>query len=498
MRSPRTARARLAAFLLAGLVVPSAARAAEVTLHAIQFPEGRTIEVPFAATDRAPGGAALEAEVRAAGAQARVALAWKRMKPAILFGGDMTSFVLWAVTKDGVAENLGELFVRDGKGSASFSTGRKVFGLMVTAEPFPGVTLPSDVVVFAGGPAAATKTRSEAFAYGRFATDAKPATPSLSTVEWTSEEPLELVQARAILAMAEKAKQGDPDQRVVREARTALAQAENSARGGSVASVADYARRAAALSSEAIRDVARRRAAEEAARIETERRAKEAALKAQADDEAERRRQTEAALAEIEELRQKTVLDLEQTRQAAAALAVAKAQLEEERAGLLAQQASLKRERDALAARLGGALEKVASTTTSARGHVVSLPGISFDTGRATLKPAARVTIGKLAGILLMIPELNVRIEGHTDSTGAAAANRKLSADRARNVADLLREQGVDGTRVAFEGYGADRPVAPNTTAAGRAQNRRVEVVLAEGAIGEPPADDGKPEPPPR
>lgn len=480
----------LAALALATLAPASPASAADVSLAAVQFPERTTIDVPFSATVRAPAGASLEGEVRAEGAQTRVALSWRRMKPAILFGGDITSYVAWAVTKDGVSENLGELFVRDPKGDAAFSTGLKLFGLMVTAEPFPGVTRPSDVVVFVSGAPKPTKAKSEPFAFGRFSTDARPATPSIASLEWTSEEPLELVQARAILAMAEKAKAGDPDQRAVREARTALAQAENSAHGGSAKAVVDYARRAAALSSEAIRDVARRRAAEEAARVEAERAAKEAALKAEAIDEADRRRQTEAALAQIEELRQKTALDLEQTKQAAAALAAAKAQLETERESLIQQKAALQKERDALAARLGGALEKVASTTKTARGLVVNLPGISFDTGKATLKPATRVTVGKLAGILLMIPELNIRVEGYTDSTGRAATNRKLSADRARNVADLLREQGIAGERMVSEGYGSDNPVAPNTTAEGRAKNRRVEIIVAEGAIEAAPKGD--------
>ena len=486
----RPSRAALGAVLLCTLAAGApAAGAAEVTLHAVPFPERTTVDVPFAATDRAPAGATLEAEVRAEGAQTRVAVSWKRMRPAMLFGGDVTSYALWAVTKDGVAENLGELFVKAAKGETSFSTGQKVFGLMVTAEPFPGVTRPGELVVFTSGAPKPARARSAPFPFSRFSTDAKPAHASIAALDWTSEEPLEVVQARAILAMAERLKAGDPDQRAVREARTALAQAENSARGGSAAAVVDYARRAAALSSEAIREVARRRAAEEAARLEAERRAKEAALKAEAADEADRRRQTEAALAEIEQLRQKTALDLEQTRQAAAALAVAKAQLEEERARLLEQKAALQKERDALAARLGGALEKVASTTRTARGLVVNLPGISFDTGKATLKPATRVTVGKLAGILLMIPELNIRVEGYTDSTGSAATNRKLSEDRARNVADLLREQGIDGERMVSEGYGAENPVASNATAEGRAQNRRVEIIVAEGTIEAAPKD---------
>jgi outer membrane protein OmpA-like peptidoglycan-associated protein len=123
----------------------------------------------------------------------------------------------------------------------------------------------------------------------------------------------------------------------------------------------------------------------------------------------------------------------------------------------------------------------------------VDLPGASFDAGKATIRPAARVTLGKLAGILLMVPELNVRIEGYSDSGGNAAANRKLTEDRARNAADFLSEQGVAGERIVFVGYGADNPVAPNTTSEGRSLNRRVEIILAEGTIEEAPRESGAP-----
>mgnify|MGYP001767179235 CR=1 FL=1 len=470
MRLARTMA--LAALLVAAL----GATAADVSLNAIQYPERTSIDVPFTSTERAPAGASLEAEVRAEGAQTRVEMSWKKMTPAILFGGDITSYAAWVVTKDGVAENLGELFVNGASGSATFSTGKKVFGLMVTAEPFPGVTRPTDVVLFTNGPANAKKAKSEGFAFGKFMSEAKPANPSIATMPWKSKEPLELLQAKAILATAEKVKAESVNAKAMADARIAFTQAENSSRGGSSKAVTDYSRRATALASEAIRDLYRKRAADEAARIAAEQKAKEDALKQAALSEADKRKQTETALAQLEDLKQKTELDLQQTKQAAAALAAAKAQLESEKA-------ALQKERDALAARLGGALDKVASTTKTARGMVVNLEGISFDTGKATLKPDTRVTIGKLAGILLMIPELNIRIEGYTDSTGQAATNMKLSTERAKNVFGLLREQGIDEARMAYEGYGAENPIAANDTAEGRAKNRRVEIIVAEGQI---------------
>ncbi len=482
MRPLRAAASLLAVALLA---LAPAAPGAEVRLHAVSFPEGARIDVPFAGTGRAPEGATLEAEVRAEGARTRVALTWKRMKPALLFGGDLTSYVLWAVAPDGAVENLGELFTREAKGSADYSTGRRTVGLLVTAEPDPGVASPSEFVVFTGEAPKPEKARSEPFTFTRLSSEAKPATPSIATARWAGTEPLEILQARAVLARAERMKAGDPDQSTVREARFALAEAEGAPRDGRSAAPLVEARRATALAAEAIREVELRHAAEEAARLEAEERAKEAARKARVEDEAERRRQAEAALAEIEELRREAASGLQQARQSSAALELARAQLEEERNVLRERQAALERERVALAARLEDALSKVAPTARSERGLVVSLDGAFFEGGRSALTPAARIVIARLSGILLMIPGLKVRVEGHTDSAGSAAANRKLSTDRARVVADLLRGQGVEGERLAFEGYGSDQPVAPNTTTAGRARNRRVEVVLIDDAAGE-------------
>ena len=476
-------RTALAVFVASASLVGSFASAAEVTVHAVHLSDRTTVAVPFSATGRTPAGATLEGELRMEGARTRVALTWKKKKPALLFGGNVTSWVAWAVTKDATAENLGELFVSAARGEAVFSTSRKDFGLMVTAEPYPAVTRPSDVVVFTADAPKPGKAPSEPIAFGRFSADARPATPSISSLDWTSPEPVELAQARAILSLADAQKASEPERRLVREAQAALAGAESSPRGARPATALDEARRAAALASQALGEVAKRRAAEETARLETERLQKKATREAEVADEADRRQQAEASLAEIEELRQKTALDLERTRLSAAALAVSSAQLEEERARLLAERTALQRERDALSARLAGALDKVAPTLETARGFVVTLPGSSFEPGKGGLRIAARVTIGKLAGVLLMLPERNVRIEAYTDSTGSAAANRKLSGDRARTVADLLREEGIPDERIAFEGYGAANPVAPNTTADGRALNRRLEIIVAEGTI---------------
>jgi outer membrane protein OmpA-like peptidoglycan-associated protein len=113
----------------------------------------------------------------------------------------------------------------------------------------------------------------------------------------------------------------------------------------------------------------------------------------------------------------------------------------------------------------------------------VSLPDILFDTNKATLKPNAQVALGKLAGIVSVFPNINLRVEGHTDSTGSDAINNPLSRDRANSVMAFLRQQGVAASRMSAEGYGSRIPVADNGTVEGRAKNRRVEIILAEGTI---------------
>ena len=149
------------------------------------------------------------------------------------------------------------------------------------------------------------------------------------------------------------------------------------------------------------------------------------------------------------------------------------------------QAAVLAREKEDLSARLQGALSSVADTQSTARGMIVSLPDILFDTNEASLKNDARVVIAKLAGILLIMPELNLRIEGHTDSTGSLDYNQSLSERRAATVRDFLGQQGINGQRMVSVGYGLTRPVADNQTKVGRAKNRRVEIVIAEGTIAE-------------
>lgn len=118
-------------------------------------------------------------------------------------------------------------------------------------------------------------------------------------------------------------------------------------------------------------------------------------------------------------------------------------------------------------------------TKETDRGMVLTLENLLFETGEATLQSGSRRTIQKVADFLNEYPDRSILIEGFTDSTGEESFNQQLSERRAQSVKDELTRNGVDSSRVRTEGYGEAYPVASNDTAAGRQQNRRVEVVVA-------------------
>ena len=423
------------------------ASAAEVNLAAVTFADGKSIDVPVVRTAATPARARFDASVRYADGQAKAKVGYKGMEPAILFGGDISSYVVWAVTRDGAVENLGELVVdaSNDSGSNEFSTGKKQFALMITAEPYYLVGRPGELVIATSGPADPTTAPSSSFAFNAFRTlNARVDTNTIAGLTYKDKRPVALVQAERAMALAEATGAAALNPTAMAEAKRNLAQAENSAKGGSARAVTDYARRAVVLSSEAMRDWGR---------------------KMEADAAAKKKAEMEAMTSRA----QASEMSVEQ-------LKVAQAKL-------LADQAELKKERDELEGRLKGSMATIMETRESARGAVMSLPGVSFETGKAALKPSAQLTLAKLAGIAQVFQNINLRIEGYTDSTGGAETNQKLSEARAKAVYDFLKEQGVAEKRLAFQGLGPAYPVADNATADGRAKNRRVEIVAAAGEI---------------
>jgi outer membrane protein OmpA-like peptidoglycan-associated protein len=490
----RTAALVLAAAAMMGLA--TSASALDITLNAVQFPERKSIDVDFAPTGRAPR-AEVRAEVEFREGQAQIDISFKHMRPAVLFGGDVTSFVVWAVTRDGHAENLGELWVREESGSASYSTGQKEFALIITAETYSMVEQPSELLVFYSLPVEPKAgARNFPFSFSGFAAAPAHGMESIADIKYTGETPLDLKQAQKAYELAQRMNAEQYAGSMMREASITLAQATNLATTSSRRKeMVDYARRTVALASEAMRITTRKIEAQQLEEAIAKRKAEMAALEQRASAAEQARAQSEASKAEAEKALNTAQQEMQSiaTQKAAAEAEMArlqqeKAQLEQTKAQLEQQTASLQHERDTLSQRLEGALSKVAQTTNTARGLIVNLPDILFDLNEATLKPEASLTLAKLSGILLMMPELNLRIEGYTDSTGTAAYNMTLSQQRAESVQAFLISQGVDPERMKAVGYGMARPIADNTTKEGRAKNRRVEIVIASGEVQAPPA----------
>ncbi len=468
--------------VVALLIMIGAAEATEVTLQQVTFPERNNIQISFERDNRAPE-ATLTAEVQYREGQANMEIQFRNMKPAILFGGDVTSYVLWAVTPDGAAENLGELWVREEAEKVEYSSGLKSFAMMVTAESHSLVSAPSELVMFWSEAAKSKKATSVPFTFSGFVPAPSIEYPSVARVIWDRDQPLDLRQAEKAyeLAVAAGAEEYAPS--ALRRALTARTQARNYTTAKKSKAAVDYSRRSLALSAEALQVTAQRKEAEAIEAEIARRTAEMEALIARAGEA-----ETSAAAAAValgEAQRQKGEADAAVTsaQRELAGIEAERLELQAAVTALEEQSAELAREKADLSARLQGALSSVADTQSSARGMIVSLPDILFDSNEATLKYDAKVVIAKLAGILLILPELNLRVEGHTDSTGNADYNQGLSERRAASVRDFLGQQGIDWTRMISVGYGLNRPVADNATREGRAKNRRVEIVIAEGVV---------------
>ncbi len=282
----------LAAFCL--LSLPLAA--VDMPISVVQFPEGSGVDLKMAATARvAPAEA--EASVKFKDGQASVEVEYKKLPPAILFGADVTSYVVWAISRDGRAENLGELIVLDSSGSGNYRTGQKEFALMVTAEPYNLVLRPSELVCFTSLALPPKKGKSTQITFSGFVPPPAVGNPQIGSMKYTGSEPVEIVQAQHVLdqARAMGAEKYAPDS--IRDAGITLAQAQNSFKGGNKKVGTDYARRSLSLSSTAIRDTQKNLAQEAAAAAAAKR-----AAEMQALEQSKVQAQQQAAAAEQQTL----------------------------------------------------------------------------------------------------------------------------------------------------------------------------------------------------
>jgi outer membrane protein OmpA-like peptidoglycan-associated protein len=464
---------------------------------------------------------------------------FKKLAPASRFGREYLTYVLWAVTPEGRAINLGEIQVDDEDADVKVTTQLQAFGLIVTAEPYFAVSQPSDVVVMenvvrdgTSGSVEVIQAKYELLKRGSYLMNQDASALKVKEIEPGSR--LDLAQARNAVELARLAGADRFAAETFDKAVQQLALAETARerrRGGNqimmparqAAQTAEDARlvglkrqeeayqaeqRALALTREqdaldrASAEEARRRQAESAtqaagdARVAAERDSRTAAA---ARDAAERDTATAAAARLAAErdtqaaavARDAAERDRAEANAARVAAETARTQAESaqrtaEAQTQQAQSAAAQSERDKVVLRgqLRDQLNLVLETRESARGLIVNLSDVLFDTASSNLKTGAREKLARVSGILVSHPGLRLEIEGHTDNVGTDAYNQALSSRRAESVRVYLVEQRIQADSVGASGLGEGHPVATNDTAAGRQQNRRVEMIVSGDIIG--------------
>jgi outer membrane protein OmpA-like peptidoglycan-associated protein len=498
----------------------------ERTTEAVDYRDrGGTTQVDFKGTSLMPS---VDGNAKVTGHTGRLAIDanLRHLAPPRSFGPEYLTYVLWAITPEGRALNMGEVRPNDdGNSRIQVTSGLQEFGMIVTAEPYFAVTRPSDLVVAenivrqdtAGGnhPISA---KFDLLQKGQYTVHLTP--DQLPATNEDKRVPLELLEAENAIAIAQAAGAEQYAADTLGKAKAYLAQGQDYLRRkqsitpiGAVARASTQAAEDARLltlqkkqeeATEAERQRARDRIAQAQSQAESESaRADEARLEAQRQKEqrelADQERQAaEQARIQAEQAAQQAAQDKaaaeqqlqqsEQDRQAAVQQQQALSQ-QADQARLQAQQADQARlqaiqQAEAQRQRLLTQLNSVLQTRDSARGLIVSMSDVLFDFNQATLKPGAKLRLAKVSGIILAYPDLKLEIDGFTDNKGTPEYNIGLSEKRAKTVRDFLVTQGVGPDTVNTRGYGESNPVATNATASGRQQNRRVELVVSGDAIG--------------
>jgi len=508
-------------------------------------------KVDFAGTSLMPSANG-QADVNSKRGAIEIEAEFGNLEKPTTFGNEYLTYILWAISPEGRAVNLGEVLVGDNhRSKLQVTTDLQAFALIVTAEPYYAVRQPSNVVVLENvvrqdtkGTTEAVNAKYELMERGGYI----PTGYKFDPVVLNAKLPLEFFEARNALRIAQSegaeryasdsyrhavrlmdsadayaTRKNVPRKPLTAVAREAVQTAED-ARAIAVKNMddersaaerqssADAQARSQGQADDAMRqkeqaqsDTARAQTAKAQAESDT---ANAQASKAQAESDAAKARteaadaqsatanaRTEAAdaqsatakarseAADAQAATAKARSDMADS-QAASATALSAAQAEAEKSRLAAQQAEA--DKAAMRTKLSEQLNRILQTRDSARGLIVSMSDVLFDTGRYSLKPGAREKLAKVAGILLAYPGLNIEVGGYTDNVGGDAMNQTLSENRAGSVRDYLVQQGVATNSVSARGFGNTLPVSSNDNSAGRQRNRRVELLVSGEAIGNP------------
>jgi outer membrane protein OmpA-like peptidoglycan-associated protein len=482
---------------------------------------GGATKIDFSGTELMQGASG-EARVESKSNRMEIEAKFQGFEDATKFGLEYLTYVLWAVSSQGRAVNLGELALKNGAGQVKAITDMQTFGMIVTAEPYFAVTQPGNMVVLENtlGPTTQGKVENidaqyELLGRGIYSSSNTKIENAIFGID--RKTPLELFEARNAVRIARIAQADKYAASSLSKAEQQLKNAEEVySRKSDKKSVEAAARDVVETAEEARVMAVKQKAEQDAqARVAAEKRAAEE----QAAAEIKRRQDAELARQQAEAAKADAIRMRQEAEKAAADAARQKAEAEQATAAAVVQQqaaqaaaeqaardkaaavdqqraaeaeadkarqaaAKAESEKAELRAQLLNQLNSILQTRDSARGLIVNMSDVLFDTGSYTLKPGAREKLAKISGIVLAHPGLNLQIEGHTDSVGTDEFNQQLSERRADSVRDFLAEQGVPASSITAHGFGKTQPVASNDTAEGRQRNRRVELVVNGDAIG--------------
>jgi outer membrane protein OmpA-like peptidoglycan-associated protein len=408
------------------------------------------------------------------------------LPPANTFGPEYLTYVLWAITPDGRPSSLGEVLPDGNKAYVRLTTNMQAFGLIITAEPYFAVTMPSDVVVMqnvvlndkTSGVISPINAHYSLLPRGIYTKVQGGKT--LNPITRNEKSPLELYEAiNAVqIAQAAGADKYAPD--IIARAKEQLSNAQDLDNNKHDRKQEITYARAAVQTAEDARLVALRKIqAEQRAALAAEQKAQQDAANAAAE-----KARLEAQQSQLAEQQAQLQAQRDAAQRAEAEAAAQRAQASQQAAE---QQAAAARAREAqLREQLRRQLNSILQTQETPRGLVVNLADVLFATARYDLKQDTQLKLARIAGIFMAHPDLKVQVEGYTDNVGSESYNQKLSEQRANAVQSFLVSQGIPTQNVSAVGYGMTNPVADNSTAGGRKQNRRVDMVVSGPSIGIP------------
>ena len=465
------------------------------TVAAIGYPVGgggtKVNMVGTAAASQASG----EAKVDAKSGGTAIDLKVTGMPQPTALGAEFLTYVLWTVTPDGTTSNLGEIPINQaGQGGLQVKSQSQTFALIVTAEPYYAVRMPSELVILVNETRKNTKGKiypNNSYKLMKRSDYSKLGNPLALTPD-LKKVPLDMYEARNAVEIAKSREAEKYAPEIFLKAQSSLQMAENVLSQNSDKNQVISAARQATQFAEDSRVLAAQRREEERVQKEKEAAAAAAAAKAkaEADAKASAEAQRQAELTAAKEAQMKA--------EAEAKAAVAKAAAEQAATKAAAEQAALKAKEEAakqeaaraqaataaLRAQLLQQLNEVLQTKDTPRGLMVNMADVLFESGKYALSSDAQLKLAKLSGIIQAHPGLNLAIEGHTDNTGTPEFNLKLSQQRSDAVQQFLITQGLSPATITSSGLGIADPIADNSTAVGRKANRRVEIIVSGEVIG--------------